>query len=232
MSKIAVVLGVGPGIGAAVARRFAKEGFTVALAARTKDKLLALEKEINDAGGKAISVQIDAGNTESIINGFSEIKSRVGNPDVFVYNVGSFKYGSIEKLTTEDYESAWRNNCLGAITASQQVLPHMLSQNKGTIILTGATASMRGSVNFSPFAVGKFGLRAFAQSLAREYYPKGIHVAHVVIDGQVNVSKETTRPLDEMLNPVEIANTYWNLYQQDKTAWTHELELRTNKEKW
>eukprot|EP01133_Synstelium_polycarpum_P016135 gene16135-19198_t len=232
MSKIAAIIGVGPGIGSAVAKKFAAEGYTVALASRQIDKLLKTEKEINDAGGKAISVAIDVSQEDSIVKGFDHIKVTIGTPSVLIYNVGTFKMGSVETLTTADYEAVFKANCLGAIVSSKQVLSDMVANHSGTIIFTGATASLRGSSKFSAFAVGKFALRAFAQSLAREYHPQGIHISHVIIDGQVNTGADTNRPLDEMLSPTDVANQYYSLHKQDRTIWTHELELRPYKEKF
>eukprot|EP01132_Coremiostelium_polycephalum_P006140 gene6140-7649_t len=233
MSKVCAVIGVGPGIGFAVAKKFSKEGFTVALVSRSKDKLEPYLKEIQADNGKAISIAMDATNPQSVQDGFDEIRSKIGVPSVLVYNAGAFKYSTADKLTPQEFENCWKSNCFGGFLSSAQVIPTMVEKGNGTIIFTGATASLRGGANFSALAVGKFGLRALAQSLARENQAKGIHVSHVIIDGQVDLQKDySTRPKESFLDPDQVAETYWNLYKQDKTTWTHELELRPYLEKF
>ena len=230
LTKVAVVLGVGSGLGAAIAHRFAQEGFVVVLMARRKEKLIPIQKEIEDKGGKALSFSVDALLPESIATAFSEVRQQVGNPEVLVYNVGDFQKSGILDASPEQFENSWKANCFGAFLAVQQVLPAMVEQRQGTILLTGATAALRGLAQFSSFAVGKAGLRMLSQSLAREFGPLGIHVAHIVIDGQINTPKfQSTsfhRAAQELLAPRAIAETYWQLYRQDATAWTLELDLR------
>ena len=219
--KVAVVLGVGPALGAAVARRFSREGFTIGLMARNKDGLEPVQAEIQEGGGEALPLTADAGDPASLASAFDEVRESLGDPEVFVYNAGAFQMGGILEVAPEQFEDCWRVNCMGAFLGAQQVLPAMLRQQHGTVILTGATASLRGSANFSCLAVGKFGLRALAQSMAREFGPEGVHVAHVVID-----EEHTT------LSPDAIAETYWQLHTQDVTAWTLELDLRPAVEKF
>ncbi|MEC4812369.1 MAG: SDR family NAD(P)-dependent oxidoreductase [Scytonema sp. PMC 1069.18] len=235
-SKVAAVLGVGPGLGAAIAQRFAKEGFAVALMARNSETLAQIQSDIENAGGKAISVSVDATDPASVTNAFEQVRSQLSAPEVFVYNAGAFRMAGILELTPQQFESNWKVNCFGAFLAAQQVLPAMLERRKGTILLTGATAGTRGSARFAALAVGKFGLRALAQSLAREFGPQGIHVAHIIIDGMINTSRvrEMAQERDEntLLSPEAIAQTYWQLYQQDATAWTLELDLRPAVEKF
>jgi NAD(P)-dependent dehydrogenase (short-subunit alcohol dehydrogenase family) len=211
--RVAAVLGVGPGLGAAVARRFAREGFAVALMARSEESFAGVREGIEEIGGTALPVAADS-----------------TDPEVFVYNAGAFQMGGILEIAPEKFDECFRANCAGAFYAAQQVLPAMVEAARGTILLTGATASLRGSARFSALAVGKFGLRALAQSMAREFGPQGIHVAHVIIDGQINTPRVRQRSPDResqtMLSPGAIAETYCQIHSQDPTAWTLELDLR------
>jgi NAD(P)-dependent dehydrogenase (short-subunit alcohol dehydrogenase family) len=161
---------------------------------------------------------------------FGRVREELGHPEVFVYNAGAFQMGGILEIAPEKFDECFRANCAGAFYAAQQVLPAMVEAARGTILLTGATASLRGSARFSALAVGKFGLRALAQSMAREFGPQGIHVAHVIIDGQINTPRVRQRSPDResqtMLSPGAIAETYCQIHSQDPTAWTLELDLR------
>jgi NAD(P)-dependent dehydrogenase (short-subunit alcohol dehydrogenase family) len=228
--KVAVVLGAGPGLGAAVARRFAHEGFAVGLMARREESLSAVREEIEGAGGTALAVRADAADATSVARAFDEVREGLGDPEVFVYNAGAFRMGGILELTSEDFDDCFKINCSGAFYGAQQALPAMLEQGRGSVILTGATAALRGSANFSALATGKFGLRAFAQSMAREFGPRGVHVAHVIIDGQINTPSlredQPDREEETTLLPDAIAEVYWQLHAQDPTAWTLELDLR------
>jgi len=223
---LAVVFGAGPGLGGAVARRFAKEGYSVALLTRNVDTTKPLAEAINaEKGGRAYSFSVDASDQQSVSTGFKSIRDQLGHVDVLVYNVAAFGMGSILDIKPEDFEKSWRALCLGAFLASKEVLPSMVEKKKGTILLTGATGARRGAAKFSIFSVSKFGLKALAESMARELQPQGIHVAHVVVDGRIG--EEGTS-----LHPDAIADTYYYLHTQDKSAWTFELELRPFVEKW
>jgi NAD(P)-dependent dehydrogenase (short-subunit alcohol dehydrogenase family) len=228
--KIAAVLGVGPGLGAAVARRFAGEGFAMALMARREESVAAVREEITDSGGKALSVATDATDPDSVAAAFERVRAELGDPEVFVYNAGAFQMGGVLEISPAKFDECFKANCAGAFYAARQVLPAMVEAGRGTVLLTGATASMRGSARFSALAVGKFGLRALAQSMAREFGPQGIHVSHVIIDGQINTPRIQEMSPDRedhtMLSPEAIAGTYWQLHSQDRTAWTLELDLR------
>jgi NAD(P)-dependent dehydrogenase (short-subunit alcohol dehydrogenase family) len=223
--KVAAVLGVGPGLGGAIAKRFAREGFSVGLMARGRSNLEAVQREIAASGGTSAVFPADASDARSIGDAFANLRSELGPPEVFVYNASSFAMGSILDVTPQQFEAVWKLSCLGAFVAAREVLPHMVEMGRGTILFTGATASMRGSANFAAFAVGKFGLRALAQSIAREMGPKGIHVGHVVVDGQIGHSPKH-------LSPDAIADCYWELHRQDKSAWTFEVDLRPFGEKF
>ena len=223
-------MGVGPGLGAAVARRFAREGFAVGLMARGEESLAAAREEVEGAGGTALAVAADATDAASVASAFDQVREELGEPEVFVYNAGAFQMGGILELSPEQFDDCFRANCSGAFYGAQQVLPAMAERGRGTIILTGATAALRGSANFAALATGKFGLRALAQSMAREFGPQGIHVAHVVIDGQINPPRlrqaQPDREESTTLSPDAIAETYWGLHIQDPRAWTLELDLR------
>jgi NAD(P)-dependent dehydrogenase (short-subunit alcohol dehydrogenase family) len=235
-ANVAAVIGVGPGLGAAIARRFARGGYAVALIARQIEALQGVKQAITDQGGKAAVVPADAGDPASVAAAFAEVRERLGDPEVLVYNASSFKPGSLQDVTPEALEAVWRVSCLGAWAAAREVVPAMLARGRGTLLLTGATAGLRGSAGFAAFAVGKFGLRALGQSLARELHPKGIHVAHVVIDGQIDSprvrSMSPSRATHTFLDPDSIAEAYWQLHRQPPNTWTQELELRPSVEKF
>ena len=232
--NVAVVVGVGPGLGASVARRFAREGFAVALVARGKDKLEPVQGDIEKAGGSALSVTADATDPASVSAAFSQIREQLGDPTVLVYNAGTFVFKGIVDTAPEEFETCWKANCMGGFLAAREVLPAMVEAGRGTILLTGATASLRGGGKFANLAVGKFGLRALAQSMAREFHPQGIHVAHVIVDGQIDGPKTRARggdrPDETFLAPDSMADTYWHLHSQPPSTWTHELDLRPHVE--
>ncbi|WP_224240185.1 SDR family NAD(P)-dependent oxidoreductase [Hyalangium gracile] len=235
-TKVAAVFGVGPGLGASVARRFAKEGYAVALLARGEAGLREVHGDITRDGGRAAVFPADAGEASSISAAFARLRAELGPPEVLVYNAGAFQMGGILELDPEAFESAWRANCLGGFLCAREVLPAMLERGRGTLLFTGATASLRGGARFAGLAVGKFGLRALAQSMAREFGPRGIHVAHVVIDGQIDTPRVRGmmpgRDTSTMLSPDAIAETYWQLHQQHPSAWTQELDVRPAPEKF
>jgi NAD(P)-dependent dehydrogenase (short-subunit alcohol dehydrogenase family) len=234
--RVAAVLGVGSGLGAAVARRFAREGFAVALMARGEESVAGVREEIKGSGGQAFPVTADATDAASVASAFERVRDELGDPEIFVYNAGAFEMGGILEIPPERFDECFKANCAGAFYAAQQVLPAMVEAGRGTILMTGATASLRGSARFSALAVGKFGLRALAQSMAREFGPQGVHVAHVVIDGQINTPRVREmwpdREEHTMLSPDAIADAYWRLHTQDPTAWTLELDLRPSVERF
>ena len=226
MTKNAVVIGAGPGLGASVVRRFAREGFTVAAVARNAQTLAGLTE--------AKHYHADTTDAASVAQAAAAIRKEMGAIDVLVYNAGAFQMASVLDLSVEDFERCWRANCEGGFLWAREMGRGMVERKSGTIIFTGATASMRGSANFAALAVGKFGLRALAQSMARELGPKGVHVAHVVVDGQIESArtKQMGRGADTVLSPDAIAESYWYLHNQHPTAWTLELDLRPAIEKF
>jgi NAD(P)-dependent dehydrogenase (short-subunit alcohol dehydrogenase family) len=235
-SKVAAVLGIGPALGSSIARRFAREGYAVALMARRAEDLDPVARAIGDAGGRALPVSADATQESSVASAFGRVRDELGPPEVFVYNAGAFEMGGILEVSPAKFEQSWRANCLGAFLGAREVLPAMVERGRGTVLLTGATGSLRGGARFSCLAVGKFGLRALAQSMAREFGPRGVHVAHVVIDGQIDTPRlramQPDREKPSLLAPDAIANEYWNLHAQDPSAWTLELDLRPSIEKF
>lgn len=234
---VVAVLGIGPGLGSSVARRFAAEGCAVAAMARDEQHLQPVVKDIRDAGGTAEAVTVDAGDAASVHAAFERCRQTLGDPQVLVYNAaGPFVISEVLELDPDVFERAWRVNCFGAFLAVREVLPAMQRAGTGTLLLTGATAALRGSAGFSALAVGKFGLRALAQSLAREYGAQGIHVAHVIVDGQIDSPRIRrmfpNREAHTFLDPDRIADEYWHLYRQDPTTWSLEADLRPAVEKF
>tara|TARA_Y100000768_G_scaffold204759_1_gene154268 strand:+ start:869 stop:1588 length:720 start_codon:yes stop_codon:yes gene_type:complete len=234
-----IIIGAGPGLGSSLARKFAKEGHHVFAVRRERhtQELNSLCDEIKDSGGLATAMPADARDEEQVKNLFSEI-SKSGSIDCLVFNIGANVFFPIEETTSRVFRKVWEMATFAGFLAGREAAKHM--KDKGTIIFTGATASKRGGSGFAAFSSAKFGLRALAQSLARELGPKGIHVAHTIIDGAIDHPwiKENfpdiykLKEVDGILNPDHIAEAYYNLHLQEKTAWTHELDLRPYMEKF
>ncbi|HSR70835.1 MAG TPA: SDR family NAD(P)-dependent oxidoreductase [Kiloniellales bacterium] len=227
MSEIdaAVVVGAGHGLGAALGRRFAEGGLRVALARRRAEEARDLAEEI---GGRAYAC--DATRADSVAELFQQVETDLGTPALVVYNAGAFQRAGILDIDPADFERCWRIGCLGGLHVGQAAAGRMVAAGRGTLIFTGATASLRGGAGFANLAVPKFGLRALAQSMARELGPKGVHVAHTIIDGQIAADRPGYRPAergeDAVLAPAAIAEAYWQLHRQPRSAWTFELDLR------
>jgi NAD(P)-dependent dehydrogenase (short-subunit alcohol dehydrogenase family) len=223
-------------LGRALAIRFVQGGFRVALVSRHDESVRAVQAEIEGLGGFSRTFLSDASSEESVRATFRQIHEEIGAPEVLLYNAAVFQLGEILDLKAASFEHAWRVNCLGGLLSAQAVLPGMLERGRGTVIFSGATASLRGSARFATVAVGKFGLRALAQSMARELGPRGIHVAHVVLDGLIDTPRVRAnvggRDPQTFLDPVAIAETYWSLYAQDARAWSQEVDLRPSVEKF
>jgi len=221
--RTVLVVGAGPGLGSAVARRFARDGARVAVAARSVEKLLPLEQEI---GAKAFAC--DAADPDSVARLFESVGAALGDPEVVVFNANGRARGPLIDLSPSDVERMLAVSAFGGFLVSQQAARRMLPHGRGIILLTGASASVKGFAQSAPFAMGKFALRGLAQSMARELSPRGIHVAHVIIDGAIRPPGHTpdpTRP-DAMLEPDAIAETYFQLAAQPRSAWTWEIEVR------
>ena len=235
-SPLVAIIGAGPGLGAALAARFAVGGCALALLSRHPASRTSALTQPATEKCPAVGYDCDAGDPASVAAAFTQIRATQGDPTVLIYNAGIFLQGGILELDLARFESAWRVNCHGALLAAREVLPAMLAAGAGTILCTGATAALRGGARFAGLAVGKFGLRALAQSMAREFGPRGIHVAHVVIDGQIGTpaarQREPGRAADTLLEPAAIAENYWQLYQQPRSAWTLEQDIRPFAEKF
>ena len=239
MKGSVIVIGAGPGLGSSLARKFAKEGHHVFVVRRERhsEELNSLCDEIKEFGGSATAIPSDAREEEQVISLFSEV-AKSGPIDCVVFNIGANVFFSIEETTSRVFRKIWEMGTFAGFLVGREAAKHM--KDKGTIIFTGATASMRGGSGFAAFSSAKFGLRAVAQSLARELGPKGIHVAHTVIDGAIDHPwiKENfpdiykLKEVNGILNPDHIAEAYYNLHLQEKTAWTHELDLRPYMEKF
>ena len=239
--KTCLVIGAGDATGAAVARAFAKEGLTACITRRTRnsDKLEALAQSIRDDGGQAIAFPGDARDEETMIDIVNRVEA-VGPIEVAVFNIGGNVRFGITDTSARVYRKVWEMAAFAGFLMGREVARHMLTRQAGTIIFTGATASVRGSAGFSAFAGAKAALRALAQSIARELGPKNIHVAHTVIDGAIDATfirtvsddVDALREKDMILNPDHIAQAYVGLHKQPRTAWTHELDLRPFCEKW
>jgi NAD(P)-dependent dehydrogenase (short-subunit alcohol dehydrogenase family) len=231
-AAVAVVVGAGPGLGSALGRRFAQAGMRVALARRRPDELQALAAELK---GRAYAC--DAADEASVQALFQHVVSDLGTPEAVIYNAGAYRPGKIADIKSADFVECWRIGCLGGFHVGQTAARLMVEAGHGTLIFTGATASLRGGAGFANLAVPKFGLRALAQSMARELGPKGVHVAHVIIDGQIASDvrpgrSEAERGADAVLKPDAIADSYYRLHEQPRSTWTHELDLRPWVEKF
>jgi len=239
----AIVAGVGPGTGASVARRFAQK-YSIALLARNPSNFEPLVKEIEAAGGKAVGISTDCADGKSVKSAFEQLKKEIGDAPLAaaIYNVGGrFVRKPFLDLSEDDFEAGWEANGRGAFHFSQAVLPLLLERVKNspeyppTLIFTSATAAMKGSANCASFATGKFAMRALAQSLAREFGPKGIHVSHAIIDGVIDIERTKDYKFDHpdaKIKPEAIADSYWYLHTQPRTCFTNELDIRPYIEKW
>ncbi|MEK6347415.1 MAG: SDR family NAD(P)-dependent oxidoreductase [Burkholderia sp.] len=241
MQPTAVVVGVGPeeGLGAAVARRFAREGFHVLIAGRTAEKIERVARSLGEGNGTA--VQVDATREDDVLRLFraaAEPGAGRAPASVVVFNAGNNRQIPLLEASAEDFEAFWRVGCFAGFLVGREAARLLLPQGTGTILFTGASASLRGKPGFAHFSAAKAGLRMLSQSMAREFGPQGLHVAHVVIDGGINGSRlKTLRPgvAEErgehgLLDIDAIADTYWHLHQQHPSAWAQEIDLRPFKE--
>jgi len=225
MAEVALVVGAGPGLGMALVKRFAEEGFSVAAVSRK-----GATSEGQRSQGLVRGYACDATLDDQVKSTFAHVTADLGVPDVVVFNVGTWDRAGILDISEELFVKAWRTGCLGGFLVGRAAAAAMLPRGHGTILFTGATGSLRGGAGFAAFAVPKFGLRALAQSMARELGPKGVHVAHVIIDGMIAPPGEA--PRDGFMTPDEIAEAYYQIHRQKRTAWTHEIDLRPSTEKF
>jgi short-subunit dehydrogenase len=240
-SKAALIIGAGDGNGAAIARRFAREGYVACVVRRHLEPLQALVTSIESSGGKARAFAVDARKEEAIVALVGQVEMEVGPIEVLVLNAGANVPSSILDETAQKYFKIWEMACFAGFLSGREVAKRMVKRGRGTILFTGATASMRGSAGFAAFAGAKHALRALAQSMARELGPRGVHVGHVVIDGMVDTAfirdnfpkiYAEKMPKEGIMQPEHIAENYWLLHQQPRDAWTFEMDLRPYMETW
>ncbi|MEM9775314.1 MAG: SDR family oxidoreductase [Chloroflexota bacterium] len=237
---VALVIGAGPGLGGAVARRFAAEGYTVCATRRKKESLDNLVAEVESAGGTIESFGVDARKEEAVIELFEHIEKEIGQLEVVVFNIGANIRFNIVETTTRKYYKVWEMAAFAGFLAGREAAKYMKERVRGTIIFTGATASVRGREGFSAFAGAKHALRALAESMARELMPQGIHVAHIIVDGMIDTpwihenfgDAIAKMPEDAILDPNDIAENYLFIHNQPRSAWTFEMDLRPWCEKW
>jgi len=237
--KKAVIIGVGAeqGLGSQLAKRFVSEGLHIFIAGRTLSRVQERASEIEQAGGKAAAVCADASDEEQVIKLFQKAGSDLS---LAVYNAGNNFPGQIIDMDADYFENSWKSCCYGGFLFGREALRRMVPTSKGTLLFTGASASLRGRPNFGAFNSAKAGLRTLAQAMAKEYGPQGIHVGHVVVDGAIAGEKIMNRipnfaeKLDDgrLINLEGIVDGYVFLFKQSAQAWTFELDLRTSKEKW
>lgn len=238
--KVVLVVGAGDATGGAIAKRFAEEGFIACVTRRSADKLQPLVDSIRTQGGEAHGFACDARKEEDVIALVEQIESQIGPIEAFVFNIGANVPCSILEETARKYFKIWEMACFSGFLNAREVAKRMAERQRGTILFTGATAGLRGASGFAAFASAKHGIRALAQSMARELGPMNIHVAHVVVDGAIDTDfirdnfpeKYATKDEDGILNPEHIADNYWYLHSQPRDAWTFELDLRPWNERW
>jgi NAD(P)-dependent dehydrogenase (short-subunit alcohol dehydrogenase family) len=238
--ETALVIGVGSqnGVGGALCRRFAREGLHVVVAGRTEEKVAAVADALEAEGGSASFVVADATTSEGVGRYFDAAEQAGGVPELVVYNVGNNRFSPLVEMSDAFFEDLWRVCCFGGFLAGREAARRMLPAGGGTLIFTGATASLRARPPFTAFASAKSGLRAVAHGMAREFGKQGLHVGHIVIDGVIDGEQVNSRlpqireRLGEegMLQPDDIAEAYWMLHRQPRSAWTLELDLRPDRE--
>jgi NAD(P)-dependent dehydrogenase (short-subunit alcohol dehydrogenase family) len=238
-----LIVGAGDFIGAAIARRFAAGGFSVAAARRNGDKLAPLIAEIERSGGSARGYTLDARDEAQVSELFAELERSVGPLEVVVFNIGANVNFPLRETSSRVFRKVWEMGCYAGFLTGREAAKYMVPRRRGSILFTGATASVRGGKGYAAFASAKFGLRALAQSMARELGPDNIHVAHLVIDAGVDTAWVRERiqasgadpsalPEHTLMSPASIAETFWTLHRQPADAWTFELDLRPYRESW
>lgn len=237
---IAVVAGVGEGLGSAIARRFAAGGCKTVMWARNDEKLNGYAERIQAGGGEALGMKVDVRVEQEVVDAMARIEREHGAIEAAIFNAGAQHRKPLLEITADQFEKVWRLGCLGGFVFGREAVRHMLPRGRGSVLFTGATSALRGGANFAAFAATKFGLRAVAQSMAREFGPGGIHVATVIVDGAVDMPAIHQRfgeslknlPPDGLLNTDAVAETYFQLHRQQRSAWSHEVDVRPYCEKF
>jgi NAD(P)-dependent dehydrogenase (short-subunit alcohol dehydrogenase family) len=238
--KAALIVGAGDATGGAIARRFAREGFATCVTRRSADKLAPLVDAIRGSGGQAHGFASDARDEAAVVDLVATIERDIAPLEVVVFNIGANVRFAVTDTTERVYRKVWEMGALAGFLVGREAARAMVPRGRGTIIFTGATASLRGGAGYAAFAGAKHALRALAQSLAREVGPQGVHVAHVVIDGAIDTAfiaenfpqRYALKDKDGILDPEHIAETYWQLHCQPRSAWTQEMDLRPWMESW
>jgi NAD(P)-dependent dehydrogenase (short-subunit alcohol dehydrogenase family) len=229
--RVAIVAGVGPGLGAALVRKLAKEGCRVGMFARSS---VVINKLAAEPGPQSLAVRTDISDAKQVAAGVRKVRETLGPVEILIAHASGSLGGRLEKTSPKEFERSWRTAVLGAFLCAREVLPDMLERRSGAIIFTGATSSVRGRGGAVAFSSAKFAVRGLAQSLAIQLWPKGIHVAHVIIDGVINTPRvrKTYKPSSKypFLQPEAIADSYWHLIMQDRSAWSLEIDLRPHTE--
>lgn len=229
--RVAIVAGVGPGLGAALVRKLTKEGCNVGMFARSSKFIGALAAEL---GENALAIPTDVSDAKQVTTGFRKVRDRLGPVEILIAHASGSVGEGLMKTTPKQFEQSWRVAVLGAFLCVREAVPDMLNRGAGAIIFTGATSSVRGRGGAVAFSSAKFAVRGLAQSLAVELWPEGIHVAHVIIDGVIDTPqvRRAYKPSanEPLLEPEAIADSYWDLIQQERSAWSLEIDLRPNKE--
>jgi NAD(P)-dependent dehydrogenase (short-subunit alcohol dehydrogenase family) len=228
--EAAIVAGVGPGLGASLGRAFAREGYAVGLLSRRAESGEPAAAQIRLAGGKALALPVDVTDRKDVLEAVATIQRELGNITALAYNASGFGRGNFLDLDPEVIRQSFDVGVMGAVYLAQTVIPKMLVAGHGFISLTGATASLRGRAGFAPLAIAKSSLRILGQSLAREFHPKGIHVVHIIVDGQIETprlrARQPDRSSDTTIPPEAIASAMIHALKQPRNAWTHELDVR------
>ncbi len=226
----AIVAGVGPGLGSSLARALAREGYSVALLSRGAQSSQPVADEIRAGGGRALIVPTDVTQQQAVKDALDQVHRQLGGVTALAYNASGYGRGPFLQLEPQIIERSFAVGTMGAVHLAQATIPDMLAAGEGFISLTGATAALRGRAGFAPLAIAKSALRVLGQSLAREFHPKGIHVVHVIIDGQIDTprlrAREPARTQETLLSPDAIAAAVMQVMRQSRDAWTHELDLR------
>mgnify|MGYP001556091718 FL=1 len=238
--KAIIVIGAGDALGGSIARRFAREGYAAVIVRRHADQLEPLAAAIREAGGQAHPFGVDARQEDQMVALFEKVETEIAPAEACVFNIGANVRFPIAETTSRVFLKVWEMACFSGFLTGREAAKRMTPRGQGTIIFTGATASVRGREGFAAFASAKHGLRAVAQSMARELGPKGVHVAHTIIDGAIDTAwiaenfpdRHALKGQDGILNPEHIADAYWALHVQPRDAWTHELDLRPWMETW
>ena len=232
--ETAVIAGVGPGLGSSLARAFAREGFAIALISRHRESSEPAAEQIRSHNGKAMVIPTDVTQRHAIIEAIKKVRAESGPITALAYNASGYGRGAFLELDSEQIRQSFEVGVMGAVHLSHAVIPDMLAAGRGFISLTGATAALRGRAGFAPLAIAKSSLRMLGQSLAREFHPRGIHVVHVIVDGQIDTprlrAREPERQSDTLIPPDAIADAVIHALHQPRNAWTQEIDIRPSVE--